>query len=257
MKNERIITHFQSYTTAQGCVKDLTAYFSGKITVARRDEGANMRQDTPGAGENGRVTNEAENNSLLDEAVEMGGIALGAFAQVFPGFGPLMAGGPVVGARVGDVAGDYLEASTQRQADGDDNEDNTARQNPNLPRYNPGVTPQYVIAVDVNSEEGARLAIDIMQRHGGLVTRTSGQEAVGLPEDGNGQERQAEPRGDGYTLDPVAPVSATAFIDPNIGYGDYNLVDPDAFATNDLQGENAANTANRQANPNNGAEGIR
>jgi hypothetical protein len=168
MKNERIITHFQSYTTAQGCVKDLSSYFSGRITVASQDGGVSNHRDTHDLSENGDAVRHAETSDLLDDAAEIGGVAIGTISQLFPGFGPVLTGGPAAGAMVGDVFGDYLEARQHLQSD----EEDLPRQNPNLPRYDRGVVPQHVVAVDVNNEEEARLATDIMQRHGGLVTRS-------------------------------------------------------------------------------------
>ncbi|MGZ4134214.1 MAG: hypothetical protein ACXVC1_03080, partial [Tumebacillaceae bacterium] len=152
MKNERIITHFQSYTTANDCVKDLTPLFGGRISIAsvkRAEQTVNDDQMMATGG-----------GAIVDDLSEIGGIALGTVADLIPGMGPILSGGPVVGAIVGDVFGDYMVARGHLNA-----ERNAAGE------LAPDGGTVYV-AVETTSEQEATEAEGIMRQHGGEPHRS-------------------------------------------------------------------------------------
>ncbi|HEU4965743.1 MAG TPA: hypothetical protein VFV52_18185 [Bacilli bacterium] len=253
MKNERIITHFQSYTTADSCVKDLTPYFAGKISVISTKRDLEAFQE--GAGE-------------ADDAVrtltELGGITLGTMATLLPGLGPVLTGGPVAGKAVGDTVGDYLNA--MRHADGGENDPFVLQQGHGMQDTTPA--EMVIVTVDVQSEQEAEQAMSIMKRYANGFHRTQGTtrskhrpgtgvdpidyggselgdnsdinessyplDAVAPPGDVQpdgypqavGQSGRRIPADDGYELDPLRPVSDSHWVDPNVGYGNLDIVDP-------------------------------
>lgn len=201
MYNERIITHFQSYTTAKGCVKDLTNDFSGRISVV-----AIKREAKPVSAP---VNGEIVGDEIIGDLSEIGGIALGMIADLIPGMGPILSGGPVVGAIVGDVFGRYMVAR------GHLDEDSEAHMRHALP-----VGTVYV-AVAVASEEEAEEVERIMREHGGEPERSSEMEDVTLA--------NAELHEVPDTTDLIPPFSPRAWIDANVGLGDLELADPRIF----------------------------
>jgi hypothetical protein len=153
MKNERIITHFQSYTTAKGCVKDLTPHFSGRISIASV-KSAEQPPETHEKMEMGA-------GDIIEDLSEIGGIALGTVADLIPGLGPVLSGGPIVGAIVGDVFGDYMVArrhlTPAQDAAGEEAPRNGA----------------VYVAVEVANEEEAQLAERIIREHNEMPHRSA------------------------------------------------------------------------------------
>lgn len=171
MKNERIITHFLSYTTVQGCVKDLTPHFRGRISVIEQKEGQTRSPEPGPLSENGDAVNDAENSPLLtDDALEAGGVTFGAASFTVPQFGPVLTGAPANDKMIRRSYGEYLRPDKHTQGD----EEDLPRQNPNLHRYNRGIDPVYRITVDVQNDEEAKIAMDTMKKHGGHVEREQG-----------------------------------------------------------------------------------
>jgi len=158
MKNERIITHFQSYTTANDCVKELTPYFTGRISLISPLE---TSQPDNTAVEDAVQAGEGRNNddgNLIGEASELGFTAAGALSYLLPGASTLVVGGPSGGAAMGSAVGGYLSA----MLDGGPNDD---------PRENPDVAKreEYLVAVIAQSQEEARRVEETVQRHGGTI----------------------------------------------------------------------------------------
>jgi hypothetical protein len=259
MKNERIITHFQSYTTALGCVKDLTPYFSGKISIITSKEGLNRSDRDPTADENTTTMND----TVVDEIGEIGGITLGTAAYLIPGLSPVLVGGPIAGMAMGDAISAYILGGMDEDEDEDDLE--TRRETPYIPdRSGAGRNgrERYFVIVDVDSEEEADLAASIMQRHSAKCVRQPRQQPepdrqkpqtdfadpceverydrmADYPNTLEAPWDQREPEGappatgiyhnpnkDGYTLDPIAPFTPQGWIDVNVGFGSYDNVDP-------------------------------
>ena len=256
MKNERIITHFQSYTTAEGCVKDLIPYFSGRISIASP---AAQKQAS-------RTTDEPPSDNPLDDVLQVGGIALGTLAYLVPGMSPMMTGGPAGGSAVGQTVGFYMESQMADSDKWDEPEDKNAA----------GQRGPYFVWLDVHSEDEAKVVDRILRKHGGtperivekpeadptdipdgkLPVRTDKERVDrqdepeytfdppgddipdGYPQLSGHAERRI-PQEDGYDLDPLPPATATTrWVDPNIGYGSYDLVDPAAVFQDDENDDN-------------------
>jgi hypothetical protein len=114
MKNERIITHFQSYTTAKGCVKDLTPHFKERISILTPQSDAQGGQ-TPAADDRDDLTKLADGGmgaaqTMIADLSEIGGVALGTVAYLYPGLSPILTGGPIAGDAIGQSIGSYLLA---------------------------------------------------------------------------------------------------------------------------------------------------
>lgn len=262
MKNERIITHFQSYTTALGCVKDLTPYFAGKISVITPTAVKNGGEQAP----NQDTLTLRTSDVLVDEISDIGGISLGAAAYLIPGLSPVLVGGPLAGMAMGDAISAYVTSQMGPEAATPGTAQTTGTPDTNR-------SDRYFVIVDVDSEAEANLAAGIIQRHGGQTERPADNpeqeperpkpktdfadpceverydrvvdhpNTVETPWD----DRQPEgfppitgdhhnPLVDGYSMEPIRPISPQGWIDANIGYGDLNIVDPSPM-TNDDNGE--------------------
>ncbi|PWK11611.1 hypothetical protein [Tumebacillus permanentifrigoris] len=264
MKNERIITHFQSYTTAKGCVKDLTPYFKERISVLTPQSGLNAGQ-THKTDDRDDLTKLADGGigtaqTMISDLAEIGGVALGTVAYLYPGMSPILTGGPMAGDAIGQNIGSYMLAELgtnyslededqQRGSSTSGGQGGTWSRAGNFADQNTSPRNQSVfIAVDVHSEHEAMIVERIMLQYGGKPHRgTSSEPDGGFPSyetlpanpgveshysfaqpDSTIPEEYRNPALEGYPLDPIAPLSPQGFIDRNIGLGDYNLADPNA-----------------------------
>ncbi|MGB8955832.1 MAG: hypothetical protein WCC10_10700 [Tumebacillaceae bacterium] len=224
MKNERIITHFLSYTSAQGCVKDLIPYFSGRISIA----------SPAAANQAARNTDEPPSDNPLDDVMQVGGIALGTLAYLIPGMSPMITGGPAAGSAIGQTVGFYMESQMADSDKWDEavDQDEEKQRGP------------FFVWLDVRSDDEAQVVERIFRQHGGIPEHIPSEDVPGTQDepdytydppgddipDGSpqlaGQAQRRIPHEDGYDLDPIPPVSPQNFVDPNIGYGSYDLIDP-------------------------------
>ena len=224
MKNERIITHYKSYTSAQGCVKDLIPYFSGRISIASpaAPNRAAKQADEPPA------------DNPLDDVLQIGGIALGALAYLIPGMSPMITGGPAAGSAIGQTVGFYMESQMADSDKWDEDFDENEQK-----RHGP-----FFVWLDVRSDDEAQIVDRIVRQHGGTPEyipiddepRTQDEPDYTFDPPGDdipdgypqltGQAQRRIPHVDGYDLDPLPPVSPQNYVDPNIGYGNFDLIDP-------------------------------
>ncbi|MCX7571575.1 hypothetical protein OS242_16625 [Tumebacillus sp. DT12] len=107
---------------------------------------------------------------LTDDALETGGVTFGSASFTVPQFGPVLTGAPANDKMIRRSYGEYLRPDKHTQGD----EEDLPRQNSNLHRYNRGIDPVYRITVDVQNDEEAKIAMDTMKKHGGLVEREQG-----------------------------------------------------------------------------------
>jgi len=276
MKNERIITHFQSYTTALGCVKDLTPYFAGRISIITPTNGMNSTLTAKNGGQGTTSGGQGGGTTVVDELGEIGGISLGAAAYLVPGLSPVLVGGPIAGMAMGDAISSYVMG--RMTADEQDPTSPTTRDKGKKEGQNG--SERYFVVVDVDSDEEAAMASSIMQRHGAQSERATGNgngngdrtnptpaperprprtdfvdpceverydrivdhpNTVEAPWDEQDEESpmtgiHAPYSQDGYTLAPIAPISPQGWIDANIGYGNYDIVDPSRMTDFDDDG---------------------
>ncbi|MBL0388027.1 hypothetical protein JJB07_15520 [Tumebacillus sp. ITR2] len=272
MKNERIITHFQSYTTAKGCVKDLTPYFKERISILTPKHAQNPAT-TGGVDNRTEIERLADGGmgaaeTLMAEMAEIGGIALGTIAYLYPGMSPILTGGPIAGDAIGQSVGSYMlaEMGEFEQAYGledgpggtrlrgeaqEESTNHTNNEKTGTSSANRSGSESVFIAVDVYSEQEAMTAERIIMQYGGKPHRGTSRDADGefpsyesLPANhgvespysfgnvapSNLPPEYRNPATEGYDLEPIAPFSPQGWIDPNIGLGDTNLVDPQATA---------------------------
>lgn len=255
MKNERIITHFQSYTTADSCVKDLTPYFAGRISVISTKRDVEGYQNA-----------EAQADTTVQTVTELGGITLGTVATLVPGLGPVLTGGPVAGQAIGDAIGSYI--NSQRHQNG--GEDDPFVNQRGRGARDTSAASMVIVMVDVNSEEEAERAAQIMAQHAERERPGTGVDPTdhgvteiddnsdvsdvvdysyytaappgddvedGYPQE-TGRTVRRIPIDDGYQLDPLRPLSKQGWVDVNIGYGNLDLVDPSLTYAPDLAEEN-------------------
>jgi hypothetical protein len=257
MKNERIITHFQSYTTVHDCVKDLTPYFAGRISIMahsplqQSEETTKVRRQEETDFE---IRGAEEEARLVEGMSEIGGIALGTAAYLVPGLGPVLSGGPIAGQAAGDTIGHYLSAQMAEERGRKNGREHEAPAE--VLSCSDDRQGAFFLAVDTYTEEEADYVTRILEQYGGKVTRMTVEDQTDaepeeaevryvpadaetryvagisdsqfpqfpcFPEIGSERILSAE---DGYALDPVAPLSPQNWIDPNIGLGNYDLFDP-------------------------------
>lgn len=254
MKNERIITHFQSYTTAKGCVKDLTPHFRGRIAIHTPhspQNGGQTDKSNAGVQDGEQVEDSAWSTAemLLAELSEMGGVALGTLAYLYPGMSPILPGGPFTGDMVGQTVGSYMIADMEEE-DHPDGGAPAERRDEDRSADRQGERSESVfLTVEVHSEQEAMVAERIIVQHGGKTHRVTTNTPDGdfpsyetLPANPGleslyafAQETPSPLPAEyrnlatvGYPLDPISPLTPQGFIDPNIGLGDYNLANPNA-----------------------------
>ncbi len=173
MKNERIITHFQSYRTAHDCVKDLTPYFAGRISIMTSNP-MQSAEETPNVSRENQeyeIRDRAAEASMVENLSEIGGIALGTVAYLVPGLGPVLSGGPIVGKAVGDTVGYYLSSEMSEVRD-----ERARRANRSQPARKKAAdgecaTGSFFLAVDTFTEEEADFVTNVMEQHGGKVSK--------------------------------------------------------------------------------------
>ncbi|ASS75887.1 hypothetical protein CIG75_13595 [Tumebacillus algifaecis] len=115
--------------------------------------------------ENFEIRGAQDEESMVESVSEIGGIALGAVALLVPGLGPVLTGGPMAGQAVGETVGHYLRA--QMGADRQTEQAETTRESESTDAK----SGAFFIAVDTYSDEEADYAANIMEQHGGKVTR--------------------------------------------------------------------------------------
>ncbi|WP_132946256.1 hypothetical protein [Tumebacillus sp. BK434] len=124
------------------------------------------------AGDHFEIRGVQEEANMVEGLSEIGGIALGAAAYLVPGLGPVLSGGPVAGLAVGDTVGHYMSAQLAEERN---DEQHRQERRPERPEQATASEepPQgsFFLAVDTYTPAEADFASNIMEQHGGKVTR--------------------------------------------------------------------------------------
>ncbi|ARU62274.1 hypothetical protein CBW65_15585 [Tumebacillus avium] len=140
------------------------------------------------SGENFEIRGGLEEANMVESLSEIGGIALGAVAFLVPGLGPVLSGGPVAGLAVGDTVGHYMSAQMglereeeqgQQQSRQQQGQQSSRQNQPDAEREQQG---SFFLSVDTYSPQEADFASNIMEQHGGKVTRMTINEEESVPE---------------------------------------------------------------------------
>ncbi len=204
--DQSIVSIFDDYSQAEEAVQTLQENgYENKISVfmTNRD---NVKLD---------LTDERKNDDtgMLGSLGAFAGVTLGVISYAVPGLSPIMAGGPLFGLADGNVRGEFLDSLTEEGYEDDKKQ------------YIMDELKQGKIMIVVHGEYGdLPAAHQIVTCLGGSIVDTGNINTDQLKNAYQLDEFPIETQADDVIPIPAHLIDEDSYIDPNIGYGDHDLV---------------------------------